>query len=221
MLVSNLQRVDRDFRAARSAAYDTYWKQRDCRLIPEDIFRKSNSVYLEVGAGTGAFFSEMARLYPEKYFVAVERDKMRGKRLAKRTKQTQLNNFLGLRGNIIPPLICEIPDATIERIYILYPCPWPKTSQRKHRWYLHPVMPHLLRILKPGGLILWASDQQFYIEEARFTCETHYQMSRVYCGPLAPNTYNDLAQFPGGRSKFERSFLAAQHCCHELIVSKS
>jgi len=219
-MLTNFARVSRDVRASRFAAYDAYWKQQDKRLIPQSLFESDKPLWMEIGAGTGAFFVEMARQNPDRHFIAVERDKERGKILAKKTVKVGLSNFLGLRGNVIPPLICEIPDASLERIYILYPCPWPKTSQRKNRWYLHPVMPHLLRILKPGGLIVWASDQSFYIEEARFTCQTHYQMEVLAFGEIAPNIYNDLAKFPGGRSKFERTFLASGQPCYELVVSK-
>src|SRR5207245_2382784 len=107
-----------------------------------------------------------------------------------------------------------------ERVYLLYPCPWPKTAQRKNRWYLHPIMPHLVRILKKDGMLIWASDQKFYIDEARFVCEQRYGLEILIHGAIAPNSYNDLEHFPVGRSKFEQMFLSQGLPCYEVIARK-
>ena len=136
------------------------------------------------------------------------------------TTRAGLANLAGFRGNAIAALICAIPDNSLERIYILYPCPWPKTRHRKHRWYLHPVMPHLARILAPQGVLIWASDQKFYIDEARFVCQKYYGLIPLCHGPITPNAYNDLDRFPSGRTKFERDFLERSMSCYELVVKK-
>jgi tRNA G46 methylase TrmB len=117
-------------------------------------------------------------------------------------------------------MVRGVPDARIDRTYILYPCPWPKTAHRRNRWYLHPIMPHLVRTLKPGGRLVWASDQEFYIDEARFVCESRYGLEVLAHGAISPNPYNDLEAFPGGRTKFERTFLEGGQPCYELVVRK-
>ena len=131
--------------------------------------------------------------------------------------KSRLTNIQGFRGNAIPALITGIPSESVERIYILYPCPWPKNAHRKNRWYLHTVMPHLVRILKPGGLIIWASDQEFYIREATFVSETKYSLKSLYSGQILPNEWNTLTDFPSGRTSFESKFFSTNHTCFELI----
>ncbi len=213
-------RLDWDLKNNSHAEINTYWQEKNYSLIPREVFDDKRDIFLEVGAGSGTFFSQMASLYPDKYLIAVERDRMRGKALVKKNKTLGLDNFKGVRGNVIPLLLTGIPDNRIERLYILYPCPWLKTAQRHNRWHLSAVMNHLVRILKPGGLLIWASDQKFYIDEAHYVCEKAYSLKTLVYGEIAPNAYNDLAKFEGGRTKFERSFLASGQPCHELIVSK-
>ena len=147
--------------------------------------------------------------------------RMRGKRLVKKAARSGLPNLAGFRGNAIPTLIHGIPSESVERVYLLYPCPWVRNSQRKNRWYVHPIMPHLVRILKKGGLLIWASDQKFYIDEAAFVSENIYKMKPLVCGPISLNPYNDLQDFPSGRTKFEQTFLRQGMPCYEAIVTKS
>ncbi len=202
------------------AKYEAYWGQRRGVGITPEHLSRFPKVWLEVGAGSGDFFIEMARRHPDTLLIAVERDRMRGKALVKRGKRAALANLLPLRGNVIPSLSAEIGPESLDRIYILYPCPWPKNSQRKNRWYNHPVMAHMVRALRPGGRIIWASDQKFYIDEARFACQTYHGLEILDHGPVVPHPDNGMEHFSRGRSKFETTFLAAGQPCYQLISAK-
>jgi release factor glutamine methyltransferase len=217
----NAARIAWDLRRrANTAVYEDYWKSRNFSFIPAELFQGQRPVWLEIGAGSGWFFTEMAKRHPENQFIAVERCKKRGTRLVRKTSRAGLPNLAGFRGNAIPALIHGIPTASVERIYILYPCPWPRMSQRKNRWYLHPIMPHLQRILKPGGLLVWASDQKFYIDEARYVSEHNFGFEILAHGAIAPNPHNALELFPEGRTKFERTFLGQGLPCFEVICRR-
>ena len=216
----NGAQLDWDFARRKPDKYFEYWATRNTSFIPETYYQHPR-LCLEIGAGSGAFFTELARLYPERFHLALERCRHRAARLVRKTARAGLPNLAGIRGNAIPALLHGIPAGVVERIYILYPCPFPKTSQRKHRWYAHPVMPHLLRILKPGGLLIWASDQKFYIDEAAFVCAGRWGLETLRHGVISANEWNDLASFPGGRTKFERQFLGLGLDCYELIVKKA
>lgn len=200
--------------------YEAFFQERKAPQIPES-FLKPHSLWLEIGAGTGQFFEALARLNPEKNLVAIERDRMRGKRLARRTEESGLGNFLGIRGNAIAAAMTGLKPESLERIYILYPCPWPKNSQRKHRWHFHPTMPKLVEALEKNGLLILASDQKFYVEEAHYVWKEKYGLEVLKFGEVSPHPLNALELFPGGRTKFERSFLAAGQPCYELIVRKA
>jgi len=217
----NVSRIDWDLQNSKKHhSYESFFKNRKAPEIPNFFFKKQ-SLWLEIGAGTGQFFEALARLHPEKHLVAIERDRMRGKRLARRTKESGLKNFLGIRGNAISAAMTGLPPKTVERIYILYPCPWPKNSQRKHRWHFHPTMPKLIEALEPEGLLVLASDQKFYVEEAHYVWKERYGLEVLKFGEVSSHPLNALEHFPEGRTKFERTFLSSGQPCYELIVRKS
>lgn len=201
--------------------FDSFWAERSHSFIDSEHFQKNPLVCLEIGAGSGGFLEEMARVYPDRFFIAIERCKMRAQALTKRVARAKLPNLVGYRGNAVPAMIHGVPSASLESLYILYPCPWPKNSQRRNRWYLHPIMPHLVRTLQQGGRLVWASDQKFYIDEARFVCETVFGMKILVHGEIAPNEYNELHRFSGGRTKFEREFLENGQPCYELVAQRA
>lgn len=187
-------------------------------VIGPEVFARPEPIWLEIGSGSGTFFAQMAQHYPDRLLIAIERAKIRATRMVRKVGKTQLPNLVGIRGNAIPAVIRDVPDGRVERVYIMYPCPWPKNAQRKNRWYLHPIMPHLKRVLKPGGLLIWTSDQKFYIDEARWVCEEVYGLKVLVHGEIAPNAYNDMDRFNGPRTTFEKNFLSDGKPCFELIA---
>lgn len=219
---ANLTQTDWDLkqREHTQALNEKYWLDKGHTPIPKEIFLKHSKIWLEIGAGTGGFFLEVAKNNPDTHLIAIERCKIRSGRMIQKFSKSGVHNIQGFRGNAIPALITGVPSESIERIYILYPCPWPKNAHRKNRWYLHTVMSHLVRILKPGGLLIWASDQEFYIREAAFVSESKYQLQTLFNGQITPNLYNDLERFPNGRTSFESKFLSSGQPCFELISQR-
>jgi tRNA (guanine-N7-)-methyltransferase len=59
-------------------------------------------------------------------------------------------------------LMAKLPDACLDRLFLLFPDPWPKARHAKRR-FVHPAMlPVLARVLKPGGIWRVASDDPTY-----------------------------------------------------------
>jgi len=59
-------------------------------------------------------------------------------------------------------LLRELPDACLDKLFLLFPDPWPKTRHAKRR-FVHPAMlPLLARVLKPGAEWRVASDDPTY-----------------------------------------------------------
>jgi tRNA (guanine-N7-)-methyltransferase len=59
-------------------------------------------------------------------------------------------------------LLRDLPDACLDRLFLLFPDPWPKTRHAKRR-FVHPdMLPLVARVLKPGAEWRVASDDPTY-----------------------------------------------------------
>lgn len=59
-------------------------------------------------------------------------------------------------------LLRRLPDACLDRLFLLFPDPWPKARHAKRR-FVHPAaLPELARVLKPGAEWRVASDDPTY-----------------------------------------------------------
>ncbi len=59
-------------------------------------------------------------------------------------------------------LLRRLPDACLDRLFLLFPDPWPKARHAKRR-FVHPaLLPDLARVLKAGAEWRIASDDRAY-----------------------------------------------------------
>jgi tRNA (guanine-N7-)-methyltransferase len=59
-------------------------------------------------------------------------------------------------------LLRRLPEACLDRLFLMFPDPWPKARHAKRR-FVHPAMlPLLARVLKPGAEWRVASDDSTY-----------------------------------------------------------
>ncbi len=59
-------------------------------------------------------------------------------------------------------LLKALPDASLDRVYILFPDPWPKPRHHKRRLVNQETLSMLARVQKPGGQLLLATDHHEY-----------------------------------------------------------
>jgi tRNA (guanine-N7-)-methyltransferase len=61
-------------------------------------------------------------------------------------------------------LMARLPDASLERVFILFPDPWPKARHNKRRIVQAETVAEFARLLKPGGKLRFASDWADYVD---------------------------------------------------------
>lgn len=59
-------------------------------------------------------------------------------------------------------LFTRLPNAFLDRIYLLFPDPWPKKRHASRRFVNPENLKELARILKPGGILRIATDHKIY-----------------------------------------------------------
>ena len=121
-----------------------------------------NIDYLEIGPGRGDFIMALAEQYSDKTVAAIELSKKRHFKLARRVDRRGLKNILLVQGHaqIAVPELC--PEGRFERIYVLFPDPWPKDRHAPHRLLTAEFLSLLATRLCPEGQLFFASDFKPY-----------------------------------------------------------
>nr|WP_316862330.1 tRNA (guanosine(46)-N7)-methyltransferase TrmB [uncultured Cohaesibacter sp.] len=57
-----------------------------------------------------------------------------------------------------------LPEASLDRIFLLYPDPWHKKRHWKRRFVSDRNLERISRVLKPGGIFRFASDIEDYVQ---------------------------------------------------------
>jgi tRNA (guanine-N7-)-methyltransferase len=118
---------------------------------------------LEMGAGTGLFSVELASAAAQKQFLAVDvkADRLQaGARVADTRKLSNLR-FLRARADQLSELISA---RSLEKIWVTFPDPFPKSRAAKHR-LTHPQYLKLYaELLKTNGALYFKTDAKDLFE---------------------------------------------------------
>jgi len=57
-----------------------------------------------------------------------------------------------------------LPDASLERVFVLFPDPWHKARHNKRRIINMEFLEDLHRVIKPGGVFRFGSDIIHYVD---------------------------------------------------------
>ena len=66
----------------------------------------------------------------------------------------------------VAPLLDWLPPAMLDRVYLLYPDPWPKKRHWKRRFVSNANLDRLARVMKPGAELRFATDIADYADWA-------------------------------------------------------
>jgi tRNA (guanine-N7-)-methyltransferase len=129
------------------------------KLFPEP----QRELWLEVGFGYGEHLVGMAAQYPDVNFIGCEPFVNGVATLLKHIDESKVSNIRILHGDA-RLLINKLPDASITRLFILFPDPWPKLKHHKKRIISEEGLKEFARIIKPGGRFDVATDHVAYGE---------------------------------------------------------
>ena len=121
---------------------------------------------LEIGFGGGEHLAHQAALNPRVNYIGAEPFLNGVAKLLAEIEARKLTNLRVHYGDA-RPLLEALPAESFERIYLLYPDPWPKLKQKKRRFVNAGNLAHFARVLKPQGQFWFASDIDDYVEWTR------------------------------------------------------
>jgi tRNA (guanine-N7-)-methyltransferase len=134
---------------------------------PSDRFAASSPArgevrtVLEIGFGGGEHLVAQAAAHPELRFIGVEPFLNGVASCLRHIEESGVQNVRLHQGDA-RDVLARLPDASLDRVDILFPDPWPKKRHWKRRLIQADFVADLARVLKPGGEVRFATDWRHY-----------------------------------------------------------
>ena len=135
---------------------------------PRAAFADIDELWLEVGFGGGEHAAAQIEANPRVGLIACEVFELGLCSLLSRLVDDGAEATGSLPGNLrlfdddARTLLRALPDASLHRLFLMFPDPWPKARHAKRR-FVHPaLLPEIARVLVPGGAWHIASDDPTY-----------------------------------------------------------
>lgn len=187
----------------------------DGMLDLDALFGRSAPRTLEIGFGNGVSLAQMAAIAPEQDFLGIEVHRPGVGHLLLEIERHALGNVRVICADAVEILEKQIPPASLDRVLLFFPDPWPKTRHHKRR-ILQPAFVALIHErLKPGGVFHMATDWQHYAEQMLEVMEAASGFTNsAGRGHYAPK--------PDYRpeTKFERRGLRLGHGVWDLVFAR-
>ncbi len=118
------------------------------------------SLILDACCGVGDSTRQLARMFPDHWVIGVDKSESR---IMRERPGGMADNLILMRADLndFYRLAVEARWA-LDRHYILYPNPWPKSVHFKRRWHGSAIFPFMLEL---GGRLEIRSNWSLYLEE--------------------------------------------------------
>jgi tRNA (guanine-N7-)-methyltransferase len=135
---------------------------RDALAEPAKLFAFApDEIRLEIGFGGGEHLAECAAEAPGVGFIGCEPFLNGVAKLLAAIEAGGLDNIRVHMGDA-RALVAALSPASLSRIYLLYPDPWPKRRHTKRRIVSNDTVALLARVIKRGGEVRFATDIDDY-----------------------------------------------------------
>ena len=132
------------------------------------LFGRDAPATLEIGFGNGENLLEMAVAEPGQNFLGVEVYRPGIGRLLHAAHAAGVANLKVMYADVVEAVSESMADASLSRVLILFPDPWPKRKHRKRRLLTPAFIATLAAKTSAGGLLHLATDRQDYAEQIRW-----------------------------------------------------
>ena len=137
---------------------------------------KPQKIYLEIGFGDGDHLAGHSAKHTDIAYIGAEVFKNGIANLLSLITGVKQNDEISEDIKLLPSrndniriwdddirlLFPLLPDACIDRVFLLFPDPWPKNRHASRRFINPQNLKILARILKPGGVLRVATDHVIY-----------------------------------------------------------
>jgi tRNA (guanine-N7-)-methyltransferase len=173
-------------------------------------------VWLEIGFGGGEHLAAQAAAHPEVDLIGAESFVNGVATLLGHVETRGLGNVRVHFGDA-RDLLEVLPTASVARVFLLYPDPWPKARHHRRRFVNAENLAALARIMAPGAELRIASDIPDYVTHALAALAEARAFAPVVAGP--PGSAEPWPGWPGTR--YEAKALREGRVPHYLTFRRA
>ena len=155
---------------------------------PRTLMADAVEAWLEIGFGGGEHMAGQAARRPDVLVIGAEPFQNGVASAVRHVDEQGLGN-VRLHDGDVRELLGRLPEASLARVFVLFPDPWPKTRHHKRRLIQPDTVAELARVLRPGGALRFASDWADYVDWAlaRFAADPAFRWTaEAACDWRAP-----------------------------------
>ena len=168
---------------------------------------------MEIGCGVGLHPIRWAQENTHKQILAFERTHLKFEKFQRRLVHHKLKNISAVQGDGIAWMIHALPSDSVEKLFLLYPNPYPKEAQANKRFHRMPAFFGVLEKLQREAEIVLATNCEFYAREAEKYFVGHWRLS-LRERKILPKDFVP-------RSHFEKKYLDRGEICWNLVFQKT
>lgn len=158
-------RMTRAQARALDTLYADYCVSADAEVDWATLFGRHAPLMIEIGFGMGHALLETAFAHPEWNCVGIDVYRPGIGAVLNGIRECGLENVRIVDGDARQSLQKQFGEATIERINVFFPDPWPKKKHHKRRLITSAFVALIASRLVPGGLLQLATDWEPYGRE--------------------------------------------------------
>ena len=129
------------------------------------LFGDNRPMEFEIGFGAGEHLAGQAALRPDSGFIGAEPFLNGVVGALLHVRNQNLSNIRLHMGDALD-VLGRLPDASLERVYLLHPDPWRKARHAKRRMMNPGPLDRIAAKLKPGGEFRFGTDHPIYVRWA-------------------------------------------------------
>jgi tRNA (guanine-N7-)-methyltransferase len=130
---------------------------------PRALLPGAREVWLEAGFGAGEHLTTQAARRPDTLFLGAEPFVNGVAACLAHIDDAALAN-VRVHGGDVRELMSRLPAGSIDRLYVLFPDPWPKTRHKKRRLVEAGFIAEAARLMRPGAVLRFATDWADYAD---------------------------------------------------------
>jgi tRNA (guanine-N7-)-methyltransferase len=134
-------------------------------IYPAALMPGAAETWLEIGFGGGEHMAEQAARHPGALIIGAEPFVNGFASALRHVDERGLKNVRLHHGDA-RDILQRLPEASLARVFVLFPDPWPKARHHKRRILQPEVLADIHRALLPGGRLRFATDVAGYADWA-------------------------------------------------------